>query len=112
MHRSPRWWPQRRDTSEFDPWAFLNDPQPEPGAYIPFGEGPRMCLGKSLADMEALTIVSLFVRAFAISPVKDEPVRMQTLVTLRPKGGVAVRLTSRAPESSNSPNSDTELVAC
>jgi cytochrome P450 len=111
MHRSPRWWPQRRDPNAFDPWAFLNDPQPEPGAYIPFGEGPRMCLGKSLADMEALTIVSLFVRAFAITPVQDEPVRVQTLVTLRPKGGVAVRLSPRRPETNRSPESDTELVA-
>ena len=54
-----------------------------------------MCIGKSLADMEALTIISLFARAFRIEPVDDSPVRMRTLVTLRPYNGVPVHLTPR-----------------
>jgi cytochrome P450 len=95
MHRQARYWPGRRDLDAFDPQAFLDCPAPEPGAYIPFGEGPRMCIGKSLADMEALTIISLFVRAFRVEPVDSSPVRMRTLVTLRPYHGVPVRLTAR-----------------
>jgi cytochrome P450 len=95
MHRMERYWPGRCDLDAFDPQAFLNCPDPVPGAYIPFGEGPRMCIGKSLADVEALTIISLFVRAFRVEPVDDSPVRMRTLVTLRPFDGVPVHLTPR-----------------
>jgi cytochrome P450 len=109
MHRSARYWPGRHDLDAFDPQAFLDCPAPEAGAYIPFGEGPRMCIGKSLADMEALTIISLFVRAFRVEPVDNSPVRMRTLVTLRPYDGVPVRLTARVRPANAS---QMDVVAC
>jgi cytochrome P450 len=96
MQRSPKLWPHRGDPNEFMPEAFLSDPPPLPGAFVPFGEGPRMCLGKGLADMEALTIVSLFSRAFRIAPAQPGDIEMETLVTLRPAGGVPVRLSPRS----------------
>ena len=95
MHRMPRLWPKRRDPNAFDPQGFVDDPTPDSRVYLPFGEGPRMCLGKSLADMEALTIISLFTRAFHIEPAEPGPVRMRTLVTLRPRDGVLLRLRKR-----------------
>jgi cytochrome P450 len=99
MHRLPRNWPKRRDPNAFDPQGFLDDPTPDSRIYVPFGEGPRMCLGKSLADMEALTIISLFAKAFHIEPARPGPVRMRTLVTLRPRDGVLVRLSARTTAS-------------
>ena len=98
VQRSPRYWPQRRDPNEFDPVAFLESPVPTPGSFIPFGEGPRMCLGKAFADMEALTIISLFAQAFEMESIKPGPIEMDTLVTLRPRGGVHVRLRRRYPQ--------------
>jgi cytochrome P450 len=116
MHRSKSWWPHRSDPNAFDPWAFLNDPPPAPGAYIPFGEGPRMCLGKSLADMEALTVVSMFTRAFALESTRSDAIRTRTLVTLRPEGGVPVRLTPRLQGPSPLPIAanfqESDYVAC
>lgn len=97
LQRSARYWPHRRDPNAFEPAAFLHDPPPMAGTYIPFGTGPRMCMGKALADMEALTIVSLLVRAFRIESVETGEVGMRTLVTLRPAGGVPARLTPRLP---------------
>lgn len=99
LQRSKKYWPHRRDPNGFDPAAFLNDPPPMPGTYIPFGTGPRMCMGKALADMEALTIVSMFSRAFRLESTQTGDVAMRTLVTLRPEGGVPVRLTRRLPSS-------------
>jgi enediyne biosynthesis protein E7 len=99
LQRSAKYWPHRHDPKEFEPSAFLSDPPPLPGTYIPFGVGPRMCMGKALADMEALTIVSMFTRAFEIKSMETGDVRMRTLVTLRPEGGVPVKLTCRPPSS-------------
>lgn len=96
LQRSAKYWPHRSDPNRFEPAAFLNDPPPAPGTYIPFGTGPRMCLGRALADMEALTIVSMFARAFQIESTQSGDVTMRTLVTLRPEGGVPVKLTPRS----------------
>jgi cytochrome P450 len=96
MHRMPQHWPTRRDPNAFDPQGFVDDPAPDSRIYIPFGEGPRMCLGKSLADMEALVIIALFAQTFHIEPAEPGPVRMRTLVTLRPRDGVLVQMRARA----------------
>jgi cytochrome P450 len=95
LQRSAKYWPHRKDPNEFNPAAFLSDPAPLPGTYIPFGIGPRMCMGKALADLEALTIISMFVKAFQIESLENGPVGMRTLVTLRPAGGVPVKITPR-----------------
>ena len=95
MHRSQQYWPHRRDLERFDPEAFLNAPPPEPGSYIPFGEGPRMCLGRLLADMTGLVIMSLFLRRFRLEPIAEQTIPMRTLVTLRPSDGVLIRLSRR-----------------
>ncbi len=100
LQRSAKYWPHRNDPNQFDPSAFLNDPPPLPGTYIPFGIGPRMCMGKALADMEALTIISMFMRAFQIESLERGDVAMQTLVTLRPAGGVPAKLTPRCEVTS------------
>ena len=100
LHRSKKYWPTRTDPNRFDPEAMLRE-DPLPGTFVPFGEGPRMCLGKTLADLEAMIIVSLFARAFHIRPADDRPLRMKTLVTLRPLGGVPVILTPRSSSATN-----------
>lgn len=97
LQRWSKYWPHREDPNAFEPQAFLDDPPPEQGTYLPFGVGPRKCLGQALADREALSIVSLFVRAFQIDSVDSGDVAMRTLVTLRPKGGVPARLVPRGP---------------
>jgi cytochrome P450 len=102
LHRSKKYWPTRKDPNEFDPDAMLRE-DPLPGTFVPFGEGPRMCLGKTLADLEAMIIVSLFARAFQIRTADDGPLRMKTLVTLRPLGGVPVILKPRS-SSTNRPS--------
>ena len=103
LQRWSKYWPHRDDPNAFEPKHFLEDPPPEAGTYLPFGVGPRKCLGQALADREALSIVSLLVRAFEIESAESGEVAMRTLVTLRPQGGVPVHLTPRP--SSNRENS-------
>lgn len=90
MHR--KYFPE---PERFDPGRFVDAALPPPGCFIPFGEGPRMCIGKSLADMEGLTVASLLTRVFQIEPAEQDELVVKPLITLRPKRGFVVRLTPR-----------------
>jgi cytochrome P450 len=80
----------------FSPSRFLPGAAVEPGTYIPFGEGPRMCIGKWLADMEGLTITALVSREFQIEPAERGALRVRPMITLRPEQGFVVRFRPRA----------------
>jgi cytochrome P450 len=62
-------------------------------AYLPFGRGPRICIGAGFAQQEALLVLASIVRRFRLeSPADDKPVPVSRL-TLRPKHGLRLRLT-------------------
>ena len=100
LHRDPRWWP--REPNEFRPERFMAataDWEPDPilrGAYIPFGLGPRVCLGQHFAQLEMTLIACLLLQRFRLSPVSDAPPTPRLAVTLRPEGGLRLRLHPRA----------------
>jgi len=87
------------DAERFDPGRFLGESTPTGGWFIPFGEGPRMCIGKSLADMEGLTIAALLARAFEITPADGADMTVRPMITLRPSNGFAARLRPRRTQS-------------
>ena len=88
-HRNPAHW---QDVETFDPRRF----EPErskgrhPFAYIPFGGGPRVCLGNNMAVMQILMIVSAFVRKYDFAPATDAPVGIRPMMMLRPAGAVTM----------------------
>jgi cytochrome P450 len=92
-HRNPAHW---RDVETFDPRRFEANPSKERHsfAYIPFGGGPRTCIGSNLAVMQMLMIVVAFVRKYDFALAKNEPVAIQPMMMLRPRG--AVTMTFRA----------------
>ena len=64
------------------------------GAYSPFGAGPRVCVGASLAALEFVTVLAALLQRARLEPVGPLPAAAPTL-TLRPAGRVEVRLTPR-----------------
>ena len=96
LQRTQQWWPQ---PDRFDPARFA--PQ-EPGpayeryAYIPFGAGPNLCIGRDLALLEAVLVVAAVVQRFELTPMPDHEVRLDPLVTIRPKGGLPMRIRRRS----------------
>ncbi len=64
-------------------------------AYLPFGAGPRVCIGASFALQEAVTILATIVRAFRFESTPGHPVVPVQRVSLRPQGGMPMRLRRR-----------------
>jgi cytochrome P450 len=94
LHRDPRSWSQ---AETFRPERFLpGAPDDIPrGAYIPFGLGPRVCLGQHFAVLEMSLIAALVLQRFTLSPVGSTAPKPRMAVTLRPEGGLRLRLARR-----------------
>lgn len=114
LHRDPVAWP---DPERFDPNRFApgwdkqrsgssGEPHDRPGhdrpghdrhsyAYLPFGGGPRLCIGNQFALMEMQILLSLLVRTFDFGPVTNQPPTPQPLITLRPKRPLYLKLEMR-----------------
>lgn len=65
------------------------------GAYIPFGGGRRICIGKRFGYLEAKVIASRLLQRFTPKLVSDEPVAVKWAATLSPVGGIPMRLRAR-----------------
>jgi cytochrome P450 len=91
-HRHPAWW---RDPQKFWPDRFLpqNSTGRPRGAYLPFGAGPRTCIGLNFAMTEILVVLALLLQRFRLQLAVDPAhVKAEPSVTLRPNPGVPIRL--------------------
>jgi cytochrome P450 len=97
-HRNPTLWP---DPERFDPERFAPDAvaRRHRFAYMPFGGGPRVCIGNSFAIAEAQVIVAMIAQRYRLRLVADQVVEPVALITLRPKNGVRVTLEPRRPDA-------------
>jgi cytochrome P450 len=93
LHRHPAYWPR---PDEFDPGRFLGGAGERPvHAYIPFGAGPRVCVGARLALLEMPTILAVVMQRWRLDASPDRPVELDALINLRPKGDLLLRLSRR-----------------
>ena len=93
LHRHRRYW---TDPEAFDADRFMPDaPQPARFAFMPFGAGPRVCVGAQFALAEAVLVLATLLRRFRVERVDDRPVVPVGIVTTQPDHGAPVRLTAR-----------------
>jgi cytochrome P450 len=85
LHRHPDFWP---NPDQFLPERWLGSDRPcARYAYLPFGAGPRACVGLHFASVEGLLLLALIGRRYDLRLTQDR-VELQFMVTLRPKGGL------------------------
>ena len=65
------------------------------GAYFPFGNGPRRCIGQGFALLEAAIVIGTLAQRFRFRLVPGHPVVPEPLVTLRPRNGIPMALEAR-----------------
>lgn len=94
LHRHRKYWDQ--------PDAFIPERFSEPRLhvrqryiYMPFGAGPRICLGAQFALIEATIVLATIVRAYSMSLREGHKIRPLLRITMRPEGGLPMRLQRR-----------------
>ncbi|MEP1229686.1 MAG: cytochrome P450 [Litorimonas sp.] len=94
MHRTERLWD---NPLAFDPDRFIRQPElrAKGAPFMPFGAGPRICVGMAFAIMEAVMALGTLLRDYDIEVPDDCYPRPLMTVTLRPEGGVPARLVRR-----------------
>jgi cytochrome P450 len=95
LHRHRLLWPQPDD---FVPERFLNQTEESlgRGRFIPFGLGPRVCIGQGFSIQEILIVLNTILPAFQMRLVDPDAVVPQARITLYPRGGLPMVITPRA----------------
>jgi enediyne biosynthesis protein E7 len=87
LHRHPGYWPEpdRFDPERFDPDTPSDRPR---YAHLPFGAGPRFCVGNHLGTMEAALIISMLMRDLRLEAVPGFRAKPEPMMSLRLGGGL------------------------
>jgi cytochrome P450 len=109
LHRDPRFFD---DPETFEPERFA------PGweeripryAYLPFGGGPRVCIGNGFAMCEARLILATVAQRYQLTLEPDQEIVPIQLVTVRPKNGIRMRLRMRDPRARSGSTAHREPV--
>jgi cytochrome P450 len=91
-HHAPRYWP---DPERFDPERFTkaNEKLHTPFTYLPFGGGPRGCIGGNYAMLQILMILSTLLKKYDLQLSPGQTIEARPMVILRPKHGIRMTFT-------------------
>jgi cytochrome P450 len=91
-HHAQRYW---QDPESFDPERFSkpNEKLHTPFTYLPFGGGPRGCIGGNYAMLQILMILTSLLRKYDLQLSPDQTIEPRPMVILRPKHGIRMTFT-------------------
>ncbi|MFK7940961.1 MAG: cytochrome P450 [Roseovarius sp.] len=89
LHRNDTLW---EDPNAYRPERFMNRTYPR-GQFIPFGDGPRVCIGAQYAETEIMVLMAAVLRDVAFAPTADPVPRPVLTFTMRPEGPLMLQAT-------------------
>lgn len=89
LHRHRKLW---SDPDSFDPERFAPGHRTDRFAFLPFGDGPRICIGANFAIQEAVIILSTLLARFRFTAIPGKDPKPVMILTLRPEGGVWLKV--------------------
>ena len=94
-HHAPQHWP---DPEDFKPERFVKGSEKlrTPFTYVPFGGGPRVCIGNHYAMLQILMILSVLLRKYDLELTPGQTIEPRAVVILRPKHGIRMTFTEAA----------------
>lgn len=94
LHHDERFW---QHPESYDPTRFTeeNEAQIPKYAYLPFGGGPRVCIGNYFALMEAQILLAQIIRRFQLSVVDGAQIEPERTATTHPKNGLPMHIKER-----------------
>lgn len=96
-HRHPDYW---RSPNTFDPSRFDPGKKHAPYAFLPFGGGPRNCIGAAFAQVEVKVVMARLLQRFDFKLLNGDKIRPHMGATLEPRPGVMMRVRQRKTASS------------
>ena len=93
-HRDPEIW---GNAEQFCPDRFSHGRKTPPFAYVPFGGGPRACIGAAFGQAEARIVMTRLLQTFSFEPVNPHQIHAHMGATLEPRPGVMMKIYKRAP---------------
>jgi cytochrome P450 len=94
-HHAPRYW---ENPESFDEERFTkaNEKLRAPFTYLPFGAGPRGCIGGNYAMLQILMILGDLLRKYDFQLTPGQTIEARPMVILRPKHGIRMTFTQAA----------------
>jgi cytochrome P450 len=109
LHRNPAYW---ENPNSFDPNRFSaeNKKKHTPHSFLPFGGGPRMCIGKNFAQMQMQFIFAMLIKRYKFVLSPDQVIDFKPLLTLCPSNGIKVRVEKRVLKETSKATESHEAV--
>lgn len=94
LHRNPAYW-ENPDTFDPDRFSAENKKNHTPNSFLPYGGGPRMCVGKNFAQMQMQFIFAMLIKRYKFVMSPNQVIDFKPLLTLCPSNGIKVRVEKR-----------------
>jgi len=91
VHHHPDFW---TEPERFDPSRFLSN-ESRRFSFMPFGAGERVCIGNHFAMLESQLLLAMIIQAYDIELLNPGEAEMEMFVSIRPKGGLPVKIWER-----------------
>src|ERR1700678_329209 len=116
-HHAPRYW-QNAENFDTERFTRANDKLRTPFTFLPFGGGPRGCIGGNYAMLQILMILSDLLRKYDFELAPGQMIEARPMVILRPKHGIRMTFTNtnaaapRPPASDKTRSDQNQTLSC